>query len=44
LYAFTEVDGDCFMTKVDAKVAKESAIPSDLLDSDTQSRGKRKAA
>jgi len=42
-YAFTEVDGDCFMTRVDAKVTKESAIPSDLLDSN-QSRGKRKAA
>jgi len=43
-YAFTEVDGDCFMTKVDAKVAKESAIPSDLRESDSQSRGKRRAA
>lgn len=45
-YAFAEVDGDCFMTKVDAKVAKESAIPSDIssIPNDAQSRGRRKAA
>lgn len=44
-YAFTEVDGDCFMTKVDAATAeKEASFPSDVRETDSHSRGKRKVA
>lgn len=41
-YAFTEVDGDCFMTKVDAKTVEESK--NDGLDSFKADRQKRRAA
>jgi len=46
-YAFTELNGDCFMSKVDAAVAvgHEGECPSDILATDLhQPRSRRKAA
>lgn len=39
-YAFTEVDGDCFMSKVDPSELE----PSDIRDSDKQNRKRKQAA
>lgn len=46
-YAFTELNGDCFMSKVDAAVATGQDVdcPSDILATDRhQSKSRRKAA
>lgn len=51
-YAFTEVDGDCFMTKVEAEMAEAhlqargllAADAQDNAQSDTQSTRRRRAA
>jgi hypothetical protein len=42
-YAFTEVDGDCFMTRVDAHVA-EDVQRKQAQDSDHKNSRKRRAA
>lgn len=39
-YAFTEVDGDCFMSKVNP----EDVEPSDVRPTDSQERKRNKAA
>lgn len=41
-YAFTEVDGDCFMTKVDAKTVEEAKTEG--FDSMKAEKQKRRAA
>ena len=41
-YAFTEVDGDCFMSKVDAEAASVSNLP--LPSEEQKTSRKRKAA
>ena len=44
-YAFTEVDGDCFMTKVDAEVASTANGTNDASDEHKSAgRSKRRAA
>jgi len=44
-YAFTEVDGDCFMSKVDAEVAAQSQQADDSGSrEDKSARTKRRAA
>jgi hypothetical protein len=45
-YAFTEVDGDCFMTKVDAETASAArhAETPEQADDSHGSRTKRRAA
>jgi hypothetical protein len=45
-YAFTEVDGDCFMSKVDPEVAANARQADDAGVSDEQKSGrtKRRAA
>jgi hypothetical protein len=43
-YAFTEVDGDCFMTKVDAEVAAAGAQSDDAPQADHKHSRKRRAA
>lgn len=44
-YAFTEIDGDCFMTKVDAETAQEAHANSENLKAKAQeTRARRRAA
>jgi hypothetical protein len=41
-YAFTEVDGDCFMTKVDAETVEKSKV--EASDEFRNEKNKRRAA
>lgn len=41
-YAFTEVDGDCFMTKVDAEVAAQAQRSDDGRREDAHGGAQRK--
>ncbi|HEY8280153.1 MAG TPA: hypothetical protein VIH99_11045 [Bdellovibrionota bacterium] len=43
-YAFTEKDGDCFMTKVDAEVAEATAPSAAQEDDQRQTRKRSRAA
>lgn len=43
-YAFTEVDGDCFMSKVSEEESNVTQMKSDDQTEDRQSRTKRRAA
>ena len=43
-YAFTEVDGDCFMTKVDAEVASTANQDATGQQEDQKTSRKRRAA
>ena len=43
-YAFTEMDGDCFMTKVDAEVAEASKQADGQEDDQKHTRKRSRAA
>lgn len=43
-YAFTEVDGDCFMTKVDAAAVDQRYRETGVLPFESRAPKKRKAA